>query len=203
MIRHGRSLADDENKIEGAGWDAPLTAEGERQARLVANRLNSEGYRPDVLLASPLQRAARVAEIISAVIGGPEVIHDPRLSEVHTGQLGGLTEAEAERIHPRPAGGFRSYIPMPGGECHLDQVGRVLHFFAELADHHGSDSVLIVAHGGTLSRLLQVIYGLTLWAPLLDRPFFRFYTGDTGIHRLTVREGSVVTHFLNDTAHLQ
>ncbi len=39
LIRHGRSVVDDLNKVEGAGCDAPLTREGIRQAKLKAFRV--------------------------------------------------------------------------------------------------------------------------------------------------------------------
>jgi broad specificity phosphatase PhoE len=62
LIRHGRSTADDDNLIEGGGYDAPLSVEGRRQAGLLTERLTREGYRFDVLFSSPLQRAREVAE---------------------------------------------------------------------------------------------------------------------------------------------
>jgi broad specificity phosphatase PhoE len=203
LVRHGRSMGDDQDRIEGGGWDAPLTAEGQRQAELLSGRLSREEYHCDVLFASPLIRAARVAEIIAASLGGVAITFDQRLAEQHTGCLGGLTEAEAASVHSRPDGGFRSYVRIPGGESYLDQTARVLGFYAELVDRHANDRVCVVAHGGTISQMLQIIYGAPLWQPVLDRRAFRFRTGDTGVHRLTIDEGCVVTHFLNDTSHLR
>ncbi|MDP3487401.1 MAG: phosphoglycerate mutase family protein, partial [Bacillota bacterium] len=39
IIRHGRSQGDDENRVEGGGWDAPLTEKGRAQATKLAQRL--------------------------------------------------------------------------------------------------------------------------------------------------------------------
>ncbi len=202
LIRHGRSLGDDENRIEGAGWDAPLTAEGERQARLLADRLRRESYECDILFSSPLARARRVADIVAETIGTCVTV-DARLREVDTGRMGGLRYEEAARVVPEPEGGHRSYVPFPGGEAKTDLIGRVLSFYAELVDRHISERACIVAHGGSLSTLLQAIYGLPLWSPFESRPLFGFRTGDTGMHRLTVEPGRVLTHFLNDTSHLR
>ncbi len=202
LVRHGRSLGDDEHRIEGAGWDAPLTAEGKHQACLLADRLSSEGYVCDVLFASPLARARGVADILAARLG-IAVTLDARLSEIDTGILGGLRYEEAARKWPEFGGEPRAYLPFPGGESKFGMTGRVLGFYAELVDGYSDRSICVVAHGGSISTLLQVIYGMPLWSPLQRRPFFAFRTGDTGIHRLTVEPGHVVTHSLNDTSHLR
>ena len=203
LVRHGRSLADDEARVEGGGWDAPLTAEGSRQAELLAARFAGEEYACDVLYSSPLIRAAAVAAIVSAAIGGGKVIHDPRLAELDLGRLSGLLVSEAQQRYPIPPGGVRSYVPVGGGESHYDHVARVLSFYAELTDCHANDHVLVVAHGGTLSVLLQIIYGVPLWSPYLEGQWLRFRSGDTGVHRLTIQGHSVITHYLNDTSHLR
>jgi broad specificity phosphatase PhoE len=203
LVRHGRSLADDEARVEGGGWDAPLTTEGVRQATLLAARLVSEEYACDVFYSSPLIRATAVAEILAAAIGGTEVTHDPRLAELNLGRLSGLLISQAQERYPKPPGGVRSYVPIAGGESHCDHVARVLSFYAELTDCHPDDRVLVVAHGGTLSVLLQIIYGLPLWSPHLEGQWFRFRSGDTGVHRLTIQGHSVTTHYLNDTSHLR
>jgi broad specificity phosphatase PhoE len=201
LIRHGRSLGDDLNRIEGAGWDAPLTEVGLAQATLLAQRLAGEGFRADILFSSPLARARRTAEVIATALAIAPVL-DQRLAELHTGVLGGLTREQANALIPEPAGGHRSYVRIPKGESKIDHLGRVLAFYSELVDKHMEKRVCVVAHGGTLSALLQVIYALPLWSPYQD-PRFGFRTGDTGVHRLTIQPGRVVTHFLNDTAHLR
>lgn len=203
MIRHGRSLGDDENRIEGAGWDAPLTATGVKQAQLLAERLLREGYQFDVLYSSPLQRAKRVAEIVAEKLE-LEIVFDKRLEEMHTGFLGGMTFAEAESIYPEPEGGWRSYDRIPEGECPIDQLARVMRFYAELVDKHMQDSVCVITHGGTVDCLLNIIYGLPQNSPFSYKGRYRFRTGDTSMHRLTINgPQDVVTHFLNDTSHLK
>lgn len=65
IIRHGRSLGDDENRVEGGGWDAPLTEVGPEQASKLATRLRDEGYQFDLLYSSLLIRTRKIAELIS------------------------------------------------------------------------------------------------------------------------------------------
>jgi len=203
IIRHGRSQGDDEARIEGAGWDAPLTRVGLEQARLLAGRLDSEGYRPDILYSSPLTRALTVAETIAHAVGVEPVV-DRRLAEQHTGEVGGLTFSEAAAVHPEPGDGYRSYVPFPRGESVFDLACRVMHFQAEMLDTHPHQDVCIVAHGVAISLLLNVLYGLPLGSPWSARHRYHFSTGDTGMHSLTVNgPGDVTTHFLNDTSHLK
>lgn len=203
IVRHGRSQGDDEDRIEGAGWDAPLTGVGLEQAKLLAARLDSEGYHPHILFSSPLTRALTVAETVAGAVGVRPII-DHRLAEQHTGTVGGLSYSEASEVHPEPEDGYRSYLPFPGGESVFDLACRVMHFQAELMDRHLNQEVCIVAHGVTISLLLNVLYGLPLGSPWSQKHRYHFSTGDTGIHRLTVNgPGDVTTHFLNDTSHLK
>lgn len=202
IVRHGRSLGDDEGRIEGGGWDAPLTAHGHWQAARLAARLQNDGYQCDLLYASPLLRTQAVAEAVAAALHLP-VQYDDRLRELHTGIIGGLTFAEAEQVRPHPPGGVRTWDRIPEGECYFDQVGRVMRFYAELLDKQGDKSVCLVTHGGTVSILLQVILGLPMNQPLFARQRVRFRVGDTSLHRLTVTQDQAVVHYLNDTAHLQ
>lgn len=202
LIRHGRSVADDEDVIEGGGYDAPLSDEGRRQAQLLAARLLGEGYRFDVLYASPLKRAREVADTVGQALGITPVFDD-RLREMHTGRIAGLKHEAAELIHPAPPGGHRVYTPIPGGESAVDHYARTLAFYCELLDRHSSDSVCIVSHGGTLAHILRIVYGV----PIAEPTHFKghlFSHGDTGVSRLTIRgPHDVVTRFLNDDSHLR
>ncbi len=203
LIRHGRSLGDDEKRVEGAGWDAPLTECGIRQAKLLAGRLKNEDYSPDVVYSSPLKRALKVAKITACALGR-DLVCDERLKEQDTGLIGGLTYQQAEEENPEPKGGFRSYIPTPQGESFLEHFARVTEFYSELLDRHMQDDICVVAHGFTLNHMLNAIYGLQQASPFAHRRRFLFSTGDTGIHKLSIKGVSdVVTHYLNDTSHLQ
>lgn len=203
LIRHGRSTADDDNVVEGGGYDAPLSQEGRHQAQLLTARLVSEGYHFDALYASPLKRAREVAESVAAALGLP-VRFDARLSEMHTGKIAGLPHAEAAVINPAPPGGHRTYVPIPGGESTIDHYSRTLQLYCEMMDHHQHDSVCIIAHGGTLGHLLRIIYGTPVNAPVVSHGYLQFRHGDTAISRLTVNgPQDVLTHFLNDDSHLR
>lgn len=145
---------------------------------MLAERLALEEYRFDAQFASPLKRASEVAEIIAGKLG-VEVILDPRLRELHTGKVAGLTPVEAARVQPEPPGGYRTYEPIPEGESTIDHYARSLSSYCELLDKHLADSVCVVAHGGTLGHLLRIIYGNPVNSPIVGRGYLCFMNGDT------------------------
>lgn len=67
FLRHGP--ADSRSTWAGNDEQRPLTHEGERRVRRVARRLAELGVKPEVILASPYERARRTAEIVGDVLG--------------------------------------------------------------------------------------------------------------------------------------
>ncbi len=70
ILRHGRSRADDEHVYEGR-YDAPLSAEGQAQARALAAywTANPPGF--DRAYCSTLQRAHETARIVTDALAVP------------------------------------------------------------------------------------------------------------------------------------
>ncbi len=198
LVRHGRSLADDENKIEGGGYDSPLTDLGAEQAHKLAARLEKESYTFDLIVCSPLSRARQTAHIISAALH-TDSICDERLAELHLGVM----SARPIGMDPAPDGAGLAYQRFPQGESHLDHINRVMSFYMELQHNQTTSRVCIVAHGGTLNILVRLILGLSMSSPYWQQQF-RFAMGDTAISRFVVNGPlDVVTHFINDTSHLR
>jgi probable phosphoglycerate mutase len=96
LVRHGNTFTAGQTPVRvGANEDLPLTPEGEDQARALAGQLAISGIRPDLVVAGPLQRTRRHAEIIMDALGlpgAPEI--DARLREIDYGAWGGLSDAE-------------------------------------------------------------------------------------------------------------
>jgi phosphohistidine phosphatase len=61
LLRHGRA--------SGQVPDAALTPEGTQQLRRLAAVLRAQGWRPDVILASPFARALESARTFAAALG--------------------------------------------------------------------------------------------------------------------------------------
>ena len=154
LMRHGRSLADDENKFEGR-YDSPLTDVGRAQATRRAEGWKQVGVYFDQIIASPLLRAQESAQIVATALEAPLEL-DPGWMEMNNGVLAGLTYEEGDRLFPRPA--FRNpYEPIGvtgETEYHLHTRAALA---VERVVQRGPGKYLVVAHGGILNAALRVI----------------------------------------------
>ena len=146
LIRHGETALNAARVMQPA--DTPLSARGERQARALARRLAGVGLR--ALVSSPLPRAWRTAQALSAATGLP-IDADERLQERNFGALRG---------RPYDTLGFDPLAMAaapPGGESAADFEARVAAAFEALrlwcAGHPGP--VAAVSHGLVIQRMLQ------------------------------------------------
>jgi len=138
IARHGQSEGDTKALVEGSA-DLPLTATGRLQGRLLAERVERD-FRgesaPAAVFASPLERARDIAQDIAARLRVPLFI-DPRLAEISTGVMAGVSVAEAARRWPLPARGHLAFERPPGGESEIDLYARVAEFTLNLLDVTG------------------------------------------------------------------
>jgi phosphohistidine phosphatase len=67
LLRHGIA-ADHGDPRYPRDSERPLTPEGRRKTRLVANALGKLGVKPDIILTSPFVRAHQTAEITATVL---------------------------------------------------------------------------------------------------------------------------------------
>jgi 2,3-bisphosphoglycerate-dependent phosphoglycerate mutase len=165
FLRHGRSLADDEQKFEGR-YDSPLTEVGRAQAkRLAADWQADEQRRYDLIVCSPLLRAAETAGIVGESVGC-EPLNEPLWMERDNGRLAGLTFEEGNGKYPRPEFTDR-YTRIAGG---TGESSAGLHGRAALATedlmNRTFGRALVVAHGGILQAAARCVLGIAL--PLGD-----------------------------------
>lgn len=155
FVRHGETTWNVAKRWQGQA-DTPLTSEGERQARRVAERLASEGERPWTrLVSSDLQRARRTADAIGEALG-LRVESEPRFRERDVRDWSGLTHAEVEALDPEAYRAFRRGDPtlrLGGGESTLDLRERALDAVRDL--HAAADAhVIVVTHLGLIRSLV-------------------------------------------------
>lgn len=148
LVRHGQTEWSREGRHTGRS-DIPLTADGERDAAALAARLE----RPfGLVLTSPLQRAARTAEL-----AGLAAQPDPDLVEWDYGPEEGRTTAQARETRP----GWSVWHDEGLGET-LEQLAdrqrRVLERVRPVLDE-GRDACLI-GHGHALRVLAACWLGL-------------------------------------------
>lgn len=144
LVRHGETEWSRTHRHTGR-TDIGLTGVGEQQARACAAALGDTS-RFGVVLASPLQRAARTAEL-----AGLRAEPEPDLVEWDYGQLEGLTTAEIRANQP----GWTVWTgAVPGGETAADVGRRADRVLSRLRPvlAAGRD-VCLVGHGHTLRVL--------------------------------------------------
>jgi probable phosphoglycerate mutase len=148
-VRHGITEWNQLGKIQGV-TDIPLSPEGLRQARLLADRLASEEGKPwNGIYSSDLQRAMQTGEILSERLGIP-LIPDSRLRERSFGEAEGTTEPE--RLS-RWGAEWRRLVPDQESDEQIKVRG--YEFVNELVGKHPGEAWLVVTHGSFLARMLQ------------------------------------------------
>lgn len=199
LVRHGESVGNLEGRMQGQ-FDSPLTDRGRDQARALLKRLQDEGWRPSILYASDLSRAAETARILAEGLGAP-VTFDARLREYDIGVLSGVVWREVEVLYPevwrrRQQEGVDPEIP---GEEGLDAFRRRVSSVVAgiVAAHREEETVAVVAHGGTLAMILVHLLGL---APRRPMPFA---LGNASLSIAEVGPRATRLTLVNDTCHLK
>ena len=157
LVRHGETEWNLARRYQG--WsDSPLTARGLVQAEAIGRHLCTH---PDAagatIVASPIGRARRTAEIIREGLGGTVALRfDERLREISLGSWDGLHREEIEVLVPGIFDGegyHEWYFDTPDGETYEVFAGRVGAWLAEAGD----GPLLVVTHG-VVTRVLRGLY---------------------------------------------
>jgi len=152
LVRHGQTDWNAQRRLQGS-TDIPLNDVGRGQARDAVAVLS--GYQWDVIVSSPLSRAAETADLIAAGLDLGPARRVPELTERSFGPAEGLQdspELDALRI----PGGFR------GAESEDGAARRGLTSLEALAGEFRGRRVLVVAHGSLLRVSLSRAIGRTL-----------------------------------------
>lgn len=150
--------------------DLPLTAAGEREARLLRKPLAAVSF--DRVLSSPLSRARETCAL--AGLGGRAELRDDLL-EWDYGDYEGRTSADIRRDRP---GWLLWRDGCPNGESAADVGTRADRIVAELLDTPAPDdgsgaTIAVFAHG----HLLRVLCARWLDLPPADGKLFGLGTG--------------------------
>jgi broad specificity phosphatase PhoE len=142
LVRHGQSEWNATGRWQGQA-DPGLSELGRRQAQVASSRLGAI----DVIVSSPLVRAAHTAEIISSALGVGPVMVDGGLMERDSGPWSGLTRNEIEQRWP---GWLASGERPPEFELDDPLVARVRDALDRIENDYRGAEVLVVAHGGVI-----------------------------------------------------
>lgn len=195
LVRHGETAAGSGVRYWGS-TDVELSAEGLAQAGKLKQRLEHETIR--AVYASNLKRAKLMADIITSG-RSLNTIRCAELNEVNFGRMEGLTLEEIGRKYPelyKPWVNWDSDFEFPGGESIRDFHERVSRFADRLEAHDAQETVLVVAHAGSLRMLICYLLDLPL-------PHWRQIRLDLASLSIieVLSQGAVLTR-LNDVSHL-
>ena len=196
LLRHVESEA---NRA-GVGLgrtDSPPTELGLEQLRLTVDALRDETITK--VLTSPLSRARKLAEAISAT-HGVEATTSEGLIELDVGELEGLDWPIVRQRFAEFLGQWRGdesvSAPMPGGESLMDVLVRARPLFDGLVADPSEGTGLIVTHNFVVKML--VVHALHM----PPSEWRRIDTGLAGITTFRIADGVPAVVRLNDRHHL-
>ncbi len=159
VVRHGEAEGNAKGLAQGR-LPFPLTARGRAQAGQIAGMMRALGWRPDLVVTSPLRRAFETAEIVAASAGFPAPLPDDAFTEIDCGEATGRAFRDLEREHPdfflRPASQWLGFAEFKG-ESDDDVIARVGRGIDRLP---AGASVLLVTHGAVFKGVLAHLMGL-------------------------------------------
>jgi 2,3-bisphosphoglycerate-dependent phosphoglycerate mutase len=198
LVRHGssgRGSADAPIGLVDGRSDPPLTADGRRQADLLAQRLSRIHIQS--LFVTPLRRTQQTAEPVARLLGSEPTVM-PELREVFLGEwegeLGHRLERHQDMSEQVLAAGRWDVIPGAEPMEHFSQ--RIRDGLEQVAAGVGPDAVAaVIVHGGVIAEACRQATGSEAFA---------FLTAEnasiTRIMRLDSGRWALIS--FNDTAHL-
>jgi probable phosphoglycerate mutase len=150
--RHGQTDYNKQDLILGI-TDIELNETGIGQAQKLAAQIKNSDIKFDIIIASPMKRALRTAEII-AEVNSLNIITDNRLREWDYGEFEGkhrLTEGFFENK--------RNFGVRMGktGESLLQLSHRVYSALDDIIAEYSDKTVLLVSHGG-ICRVIETYF---------------------------------------------
>lgn len=186
LVRHGETEWSRADRHTGR-TDVPLTPRGEAQAAALGARLR--GVRFALVLASPLTRARRTAELAGL---GDVLVLDDDLVELDYGAYEGRTRGEILRQRP----GWDLWRDgCPGGET-VEQAARRAQRVLARARSAGGGPVLLVGHGHMTRVLTARALGHD---PELGR---HLSLGPAALSRIGSEHAAPALWLWNEAAHL-
>jgi probable phosphoglycerate mutase len=195
VIRHGETEWNINNRFQGH-LDSKLTPPGEKQAEAIAGALKGEAY--DVIYSSDLKRAKHTAEIIAGKLN-MRVYTEKDLREINLGVMQGLKKDEFIIKYPEVISKYNTdaeYV-IPGGESRIQLYSRVTGILEKIVRKHGSQSILLVAHGGVLDCIIRYTFNI----PLNRQRNFSLF--NASINRFTVDKGEWKLESWGETSHMR
>lgn len=198
LVRHGETAWNSEGRSQG--W-APthLNERGRRQARKLAAALD-ERYDIDHIRASDLLRTKETTQIIRETVSVP-VRYDDAWREQDIGVLQGFEKRTLREQFPEyaiaEAGQSASKRTPESGEAFEAACGRIRDAWESVIEQLGADeTVLVVAHGGSIRIALGEVLGLSIEEGVED-----IDQDNAAINEIRFEDGETAVHEQNETSY--
>ena len=169
LVRHGRTQANSDGILAGRSPGTSLDDLGVDQARALGQAL--VGFKPTAVIASPLERTMRTAELISSALSAPDgseykIVQEVGLTECDYGDWTGkaLSELAVDPLW-RAVQDHPSSVKFPGetGESMAAMQSRAVAAIRSWNDVLGPDAMYIaVSHGDVIKSIIADSLGLHL-----------------------------------------
>lgn len=158
LFRHGEVAEEFQGRAYG-GMDVPLSEQGQRDSAALAERFRDYPFR--AVIASTLQRARTLGELLSASTGAPLEL-DAGLVEIDRGHWQGLPTTELFARHEREVAAFYAdpwNWREHGGETDSDVVARAWPVLERALARHGGPLAL-ACHYNVVRNLVAHALGI-------------------------------------------
>lgn len=167
FIRHGRSTYNDAQRFQGRSDRSVLSEQGWVTARQTGRALHGNQF--DAIYTSPLQRAMQTTQTIAAELHAshPDPVPCPALLEIDLPDWAGRTYAS---VRTELADDYRHWQRSPDTFAMtrkrvatypvLDLYAQVRAFWHLLLMKHRGETVLTIAHGGSIKAAISTAIGL-------------------------------------------
>jgi broad specificity phosphatase PhoE len=195
LVRHGETNAHAAGQF--CGWlDVPLNREGQAQAQALGERLARAKI--DAVFSSNLLRSVQTAnQILAARSASPKLQLLAALRETNFGIGEGLTWTEIRSQFPDEADRWQAdkvNQALPEGESLRVVADRIKLALPILIE--AGETVLVVAHGGTIGLLLSMVMGLELGS------FWQWRIDVASLTTIAIYPQGAILEGLNDRGHL-
>jgi broad specificity phosphatase PhoE len=154
-LRHGVTDWNRQGRFQGR-TDVPLNDDGILQAHAAALRL--QNTRLDQIVASPLIRAVKTAEIVAATSSAPLAI-DNGIIECDFGSLEGRSITEVMKEKAITEMGQLTTILPPDGEPWASVSVRALSCVSRWLERHPQAAILFVCHDAVMQAMSEALCG--------------------------------------------
>jgi len=156
FVRHGDTKLNIQGRIRGNA-NVPLTPEGVKEIRKVAQELAKEDPKPSLIFSDDMKRTHESAEILATNLR----IKVHVMSGLRAWNLGDLTGQKESAVRSQIHDLVKNYDkPAPGGEAYKTFLIRFYRALKQILDSVEKNKATVIVMGhGTTSRAVLALFG--------------------------------------------